>query len=54
MLVGFGVSDNGTDYWILRNHWDTTWGEEGYIRVAVKPGQGISGIQRTAVWTVLK
>ena len=28
-LVGFGA-----DYLLIRNSWDTTWGEDGYIRLA--------------------
>ncbi len=32
-LVGYG-SENGKDYWIVRNQWDTIWGEDGYVRVA--------------------
>ena len=27
-LVGFGA-----DYLLIRNSWDTTWGEEGFIRL---------------------
>lgn len=30
--VGFGV-EGQTKYWILRNSWGTSWGEEGYMRM---------------------
>jgi cathepsin L len=33
VLVGYGT-ENGQDYYILRNSWDVSWGEGGYMKIA--------------------
>jgi len=33
VLVGYGTED-GQDYWLVRNSWNANFGEAGYIRVA--------------------
>jgi len=32
-LVGYGTDPKGGDYFLIRNSWDATWGENGYIRL---------------------
>ncbi len=46
LAVGYGTED-GQDYWLVKNSWNTTWGDQGYIKLAItsEGDDGICGVQ---------
>jgi len=49
--VGYGTTEDGIDYYLVRNSWGEGWGDNGYVKIGRNgDGYGICGIQEISYW----
>ncbi|CAI0432668.1 unnamed protein product [Linum tenue] len=53
-VVGYGTSGDGTKYWLVRNSWGTSWGDQGYIKMhrGIGAKEGLCGIAMSASYPI--
>ncbi|CAL9015620.1 unnamed protein product [Prunus brigantina] len=51
-VIGYGTTEDGTKYWLLKNQWGESWGENGYMKILrdAGPQEGVCGLAREAYY----
>lgn len=52
--VGYGTDPVAGDYYLVRNSWNTTWGDQGYVKIGAAEGLGICGINQYVAYPIVK
>ena len=52
--VGYGTDPSAGGYYLVRNSWGTSWGDQGYVKIGQASGAGICGINQYVAYPTVK
>ena len=52
LLVGYGTTEDGVDYWLIKNSWGTSWGDNGYVKIK-RDSKNLCGVATSASYPLV-
>ncbi|XP_058122493.1 procathepsin L-like [Anopheles ziemanni] len=52
LVVGYGKTSDGVEYWLVKNSWGKDWGDSGYIKMA-RNRNNMCGIANMAIFPLV-